>query len=135
MDVLSAYSALRVNARPTVAGVATRRAAVLDRDGPRCVWCGREPWPRDLTLEHLLPRSRGGHATPENLAPACRPCNRARRSRPVAAYLRELIDAGRAPRIATLEAALDRLSGSGRSAESAYGERQLELVRRLPLRS
>ena len=111
--------------------MATRRTSIVERDGARCVWCGREPWPRDVTLEHLLPRSRGGHATPENLAPACRPCNRARSSRPVAAYVRELIDAGREPRLDALEAALRRLSGSARAAESAYGRRQLELVRRV----
>jgi 5-methylcytosine-specific restriction endonuclease McrA len=111
--------------------MATSRAAIVERDGARCVWCGRRPWPRDLTLEHLLPRSRGGHATPANLAPACRPCNRARRSRPVAAYVRELIDAGREPRLDTLEGALERLSGSARAPESAYGRRQLELVRRV----
>ena len=110
--------------------LSARRAAVLDRDGPACVWCGREPWQRDLTLEHLLPRSRGGHATPENLAPACRPCNRARRSKPVAAYARELIAGGREPHLATLAAALERLSGSPRAVESAYGARQLELIRR-----
>ena len=113
--------------------MSARRAAILERDGGTCVWCGREPWPRDLTLEHLLPRSRGGHATPENLAPACRGCNRARCSRPVAAYVRELLESGRQPRAALLEEALERLSRSSRGAESAYGARQLELVRRLAL--
>jgi 5-methylcytosine-specific restriction endonuclease McrA len=103
----------------------------VERDGDACVWCSRRPWPRDLTLEHLLPRSRGGHATPENLTPACRGCNRARKSRPVAAYVRELIDAGRAPHVAALEAALERLSLSPRAAERDYGARQLELLRRV----
>jgi 5-methylcytosine-specific restriction endonuclease McrA len=110
-----------------------RRAAILERDGAACIWCGREPWPRDLTLEHLLPRSRGGHATSANLAPACRPCNRARRSRPVTAYVRELTEAGREPRVELLERALERLSASPRAAESAYGRRQLDLLRRLAL--
>ena len=109
-----------------------RKAAILERDGDACVWCGRTPWPRDLTLEHVLPRSRGGHATPENLAPACRRCNRARRSRPVASYVRELVAADRRPRVAALEAALDRLSRSTRAAERDYGARQLELLRRSP---
>ena len=104
----------------------------MERDGDACVWCGRRPWARDLTLEHLLPRSRGGHATPANLTPACRRCNRARRSRPVAAYVRELVEAGRAPRLAALEAALERLSDSARPGERDYGQRQLELLRRLP---
>ena len=108
-----------------------RRAAILRRDGHACVWCGREPWPHDLTLEHLLPRSRGGHSTPENLTPACRTCNRARRSRPVSAYVRELIAAGRAPRLPALETSLRRLRNSARPAESAYAERQLDLLARL----
>ena len=119
--------------RRIVGPVTTRTDAILERDGPHCVWCGRRPWPRDLTLEHLLPRSRGGHATPENLTPACRRCNRTRRSRPVAAYVRELIDAGRAPRIDALETALERLAASPRAAERDYGARQLDLLRRLPV--
>ena len=113
--------------------MAASRTAILERDGNACVWCGRTPWPRDLTLEHLLPRSRGGHGALANLTPACRPCNRARRSRPVAAYVRELIESGREPRLRALEAALERLSESGRPAESAYGKRQLELLRRLAI--
>jgi 5-methylcytosine-specific restriction endonuclease McrA len=113
-----------------VRGVTPRRAAIVERDGAACVWCGRRPWPRDLTLEHLLPRSRGGHATPANLTPACRRCNRARRSRPVAAYVRELVDAGESPRLSSLEAALERLAESPRAAERSYGKRQLDLLRR-----
>ncbi len=30
------------------------------------------PWP---TIDHVLPRSRGGTDDPENLVTACRPCN------------------------------------------------------------
>ena len=119
--------------RPIVAAVTARTAAIVERDGPSCVWCGRRPWPRDLTLEHLLPRSRGGHGTPENLTPACRRCNRARKSRPVAAYVRELAAAGRSPRIETLESALVRLATSPRAAERDYGARQLDLLRRPPV--
>ena len=51
------------------------------RDGGRCVWCGASPWERDRTIEHLLPRSRAGTSASCNLLPACRSCNRARRSR------------------------------------------------------
>jgi 5-methylcytosine-specific restriction endonuclease McrA len=45
------------------------------RDGERCVWCGARPWERDRTVEHLLPRSRGGHTTWANVVAACSPCN------------------------------------------------------------
>jgi hypothetical protein len=68
---------------------------------------------------------------PENLVLACRRCNRARRSRPVVAYVREL-DAtpGRVPRRDLLTAALERLTASDRPAEASYGKRQLELLQR-----
>src|SRR5829696_7313326 len=89
---------------------------LIDRDGPCCVWCGSEPWRRDLTMEHLLPRSRGGRTEDENLVVACRRCNRARRSRPVVAYVRELSGTGRAPRLTTLRLALGRLRASARRA-------------------
>lgn len=48
------------------------RKNILRRDRFRCQYCGR----RDkLTVDHVLPRSRGGRDTWENLATACTPCN------------------------------------------------------------
>jgi hypothetical protein len=102
------------------------------RDGPVCVWCGREPWRRDLTAEHLLPRSRGGRTTQENLAVACRRCNRRRRSRPVSAYVRAQQEAGAELRFDLLAAALERLAGSGSAVHAEYARRQLELLARIP---
>ncbi len=104
---------------------------LIARDGPTCVWCGREPWRRDLTAEHLLPRSRRGRTRPENLAVACRACNRRRRSRPVAAYVREQHDAGAEPRIDLLDAALTRLAESDSVVHADYGRRQLVLLHRV----
>ncbi len=104
---------------------------LVARDGPGCVWCGRELWESDLTAEHLLPRSRGGHATLENLAVACRRCNRARGTRSVSGYVRAQLQAGAAPRVPALLAALSRLSSSQRRVHAAYGARQLALLREL----
>jgi hypothetical protein len=101
---------------------------LIERDGAACVWCGRELWRSDLTAEHLLPRSRRGHGTPDNLAVACRRCNRARGTQSVSAYVKALQDAGGQPRIETLLAALRRLAGSPRRAHAEYGARQLALV-------
>src|SRR5689334_18642246 len=103
---------------------------LIGRDGGVCVWCGREPWRRDLTAEHLLPRSRRGRTRPENLAVACRRCNRRRRSRPVSAYVRELHDAGAEPRLDLLNRALSRLAASELAHHADYGRRQLELLMR-----
>jgi 5-methylcytosine-specific restriction endonuclease McrA len=101
------------------------------RDGPACVWCGREPWRADLTAEHLLPRARRGRTTDDNLAVACRACNRSRRTKPVSAYVRTQLEAGRQPRLDLLAAALRRLAQSAAPAHAAYGARQLELLHRL----
>jgi 5-methylcytosine-specific restriction endonuclease McrA len=101
------------------------------RDGPACVWCGREPWRDDLTAEHLLPRARRGRTRPENLAVACRGCNKRRRTKPVAAYVRAQLGAGRQPRLDILTAALRRLAQSAAPEHAAYGARQLELLHRM----
>lgn len=53
-------------------GVMLSRQNILKRDGHRCVYCGAR---EDLTLDHVLPRSRGGTSTWTNLVTACRPCN------------------------------------------------------------
>lgn len=45
---------------------------IFTRDGNRCVYCGRAD---DLTLDHVVPLSRGGSNEPDNLATACRSCN------------------------------------------------------------
>ena len=104
---------------------------LIARDGSRCVWCGRELWPSDLTAEHLLPRSRRGHATADNLAVACRRCNRARGTQAVSTYVRAQQEAGAHPHVDTLLSALDRLSHSPRRAHAEYGARQRQLLLRM----
>jgi 5-methylcytosine-specific restriction endonuclease McrA len=105
--------------------------SLITRDGEVCVWCGRELWRNDLTAEHLLPKARSGRGVPENLAVACRWCNRRRRTKSVAAYVRAQIDAGARPRVDLLTAALERLSASASRPHAQYAERQLALLRRL----
>lgn len=53
------------------------RRAVFARDDFRCQYCGR---PAD-SIDHVLPRSRGGQNVWENVAAACRPCNLHKRDR------------------------------------------------------
>lgn len=52
--------------------------AIRERDGRACVYCGHTKY---LTLDHLLPVSRGGDNNELNLAIACRPCNSKKRDR------------------------------------------------------
>ena len=56
-----------------------RREEIYARDGGRCGICGtRVPFNR-MTLDHIVPRSKGGKNTPENLRLAHMMCNSARR--------------------------------------------------------
>lgn len=52
----------------------TRRNIFL-RDGYTCQYCARRGTPRDLNLDHVMPRSRGGPMTWENVVCSCRVCN------------------------------------------------------------
>src|SRR5579863_1324482 len=49
------------------------RRALFARDGWRCVYCGTAS--SRLTLDHVIPRSRGGGSVWENVVTSCAPCN------------------------------------------------------------
>ncbi len=51
--------------------VALNRRAVFARDGHRCQYCGADA----ENIDHVVPRSRGGTHTWDNVVAACRACN------------------------------------------------------------
>ena len=53
------------------------RRGVLRRDEFRCAYCGRSA----STIDHVIPRSRGGADTWENLVACCLACNNAKSDR------------------------------------------------------
>lgn len=53
----------------------SKRNRILARDGHRCQYCGMRGTAFDLTVDHILPASRGGTTSPENLVTACFACN------------------------------------------------------------
>jgi len=55
------------------------RLEVFNRDRYTCQYCGKET--RQLTLDHVIPRYRGGQHTWENVVSACIPCNRRKAGR------------------------------------------------------
>jgi 5-methylcytosine-specific restriction endonuclease McrA len=55
------------------------RKAVLARDAYTCQYCGREA--HGLTVDHVIPRSRGGQSVWENIVASCAPCNRKKGNR------------------------------------------------------
>jgi 5-methylcytosine-specific restriction endonuclease McrA len=57
------------------------RRGVLARDRETCQYCGAQPGRLHLTVDHVLPRSKGGLTTWENVVAACRECNHRKGSR------------------------------------------------------
>ncbi|MFT6035893.1 MAG: 5-methylcytosine-specific restriction endonuclease McrA [Marivirga sp.] len=53
-------------------GVELTRINVFKRDSFMCQYCGTQ---KDLTLDHLIPRAKGGKSVWNNLVTACKRCN------------------------------------------------------------
>jgi 5-methylcytosine-specific restriction endonuclease McrA len=58
------------------------RSAIMARDGYTCQYCGKKG--KDLTLDHVIPRERGGGHTWENLVASCIECNNKKGNRSLA---------------------------------------------------
>ena len=79
---------------PYQARVALNRRAVFARDGHRCQYCGATA----ENIDHVVPRSRGGTHTWENVVAACRPCNTRKEDRYLHETTMKLKRPPRAPR-------------------------------------
>src|SRR3954469_17903263 len=60
---------------------ALSRKNILLRDRNTCQYCGVVLPASELTLDHVIPRSRGGNSTWENLVACCHACNRRKGNR------------------------------------------------------
>jgi 5-methylcytosine-specific restriction endonuclease McrA len=65
---------------PYPASVPLSRRAVFTRDGQTCVYCGSSA----TSIDHVVPRSRGGTHTWDNVVAACRRCNHTKADRSLA---------------------------------------------------
>jgi 5-methylcytosine-specific restriction endonuclease McrA len=79
---------------PYARRTAMSRRALFARDQFSCQYCGAFA----DSLDHVVPRSRGGQHTWENVAAACRPCNLRKRDRTPAEANMVLARPPRAPR-------------------------------------
>src|SRR5690242_11498587 len=55
--------------------------ALCEHYGNRCLCCGRTPPEITLSVDHVVPLSRGGANTIDNLQPLCRSCNSHKRKK------------------------------------------------------
>ncbi len=72
------------------------RRQIFARDHYTCQYCGRQT--RDLTLDHVLPRHRGGQHVWDNVVSACRHCNHRKAGRTPQEAKMHILNAPRAPR-------------------------------------
>ncbi len=67
MKLIKLIRALYVNRVPF------SKKNIFVRDGFKCAYCGAErQW---LTIDHIIPKSKGGKANFENCVSCCKPCN------------------------------------------------------------
>ncbi|MEM7167746.1 MAG: HNH endonuclease [Planctomycetota bacterium] len=57
------------------------RLNLYRRDQYSCQYCGAQPGSKELTIDHIIPRSRDGRSTWENCAVACVECNKKKAAR------------------------------------------------------
>lgn len=87
---------VRVVARYTLESMKPSRQALFRRDRQACQYCGRKGG--DLTVDHVMPKSRGGEDSWENLVAACLRCNNRKGDRTPEEARMPLLKAPRAPR-------------------------------------
>lgn len=55
--------------------------AIYKRDNYTCLYCGKKKKVEDLSIDHVVPRSRGGPTNFENCISCCTPCNNSKGSK------------------------------------------------------
>ena len=95
---LPAVMRLRLYVHKHTRRVPFTRRNVLLRDGFCCQYCAVVFPARELTIDHVVPRSRGGPKTWENVVAACGICNRKKGARTPREARMRLLTVPRAPR-------------------------------------
>ncbi|UUZ91024.1 HNH endonuclease [Paenibacillus sp. P25] len=59
------------------------RRMIMERDRNTCYYCGAY----GDTIDHILPKSKGGHTTPVNCVCSCYECNQSKADRDVSGFI------------------------------------------------
>jgi len=78
------------------------RNNIFWRDKNQCQYCGIIETPKELTLDHIIPKSRGGKNTWKNLVTCCKKCNQEKRDRTPEEAGMKLLNNPKAPKHSVL---------------------------------
>jgi len=67
------------------------RIALYERQRHKCAYCGRYMEFKESTLDHVVPKSKGGRLTRDNRVVACAKCNTRKGNRSVGSFVCELV--------------------------------------------
>jgi 5-methylcytosine-specific restriction endonuclease McrA len=104
------------------------RANLFRRDRYTCQYCGKRRSVRDLSIDHVIPRSQGGKSTWENCVVACIDCNSRKGGRTPERARMRLLSKPRKPawRFFVSHVSSPRCESWGKFLSRAYWEVELE---------
>ena len=70
-------------------GYADKKAYLLERENYCCIYCGIHASQAKMQIEHVIPKSKGGTDSLNNLVLSCEACNQAKGNQDVEVYLRD----------------------------------------------
>src|SRR4029077_7046552 len=95
-SVIRRRTYINVRRRREASGM--KRLRIYMRDKFRCQYCGEKKGVAELTLDHIMPRSRGGDNSPVNIVTACMTCNNRKSNRTPAEARMPLLTSQTMPR-------------------------------------
>lgn len=69
-------------------GYTDKKAYLLERENHCCIYCGIHASKAKMQIEHVVPRSKGGTDSLDNLVLSCRACNEAKGNQDIQTYLK-----------------------------------------------
>lgn len=81
VDPVSTYVLCRPN---------SKRRKIRDKTGGRCSYCGKPLTQKNWSIDHIVPKSKGGTYDLSNLVPCCKGCNNSKGAMPVGVFVKNL---------------------------------------------